>query len=227
MRFRDRDHAAQLLADHLAGVLHPPFVISGIPIGGLLIARMLARQFKVPLTAAHVRRLIVPASPLRAIGALDERGSAVLDPAAVRALRLTLADIEHARLRAWRELHRQTMLFRDVMSLRDMAPHRHVVLTDDGMLTGFTMLAAVRAARRMAAARITVAVPCSSISASQRLEGEADEIVCLTSPAEFASIADCYDTLDLDAKVNAPAPAAAASSKPAHGSATHTPLTPR
>ncbi|MCC6650996.1 MAG: hypothetical protein IT348_07605 [Candidatus Eisenbacteria bacterium] len=225
MRFRDRAHAAQLLADQLAGALQPPFVISGIPTGGLIIARTLARRFKAPLTAAHVRRLNVPSSPDRAFGALDERGSAVLDPAAVRALHLTLADLEHARTRAWRELHRVSALLRDVMSLRDMAPHRHIVLTDEGMTTGFTMLAAVRAARRMAAASVTVAVPCASTDAIQRLEREADAIVCLTSSTELRSVSDFYEHLDNDARTHAPPTGGAASNEAAHDDAAHPILT--
>jgi putative phosphoribosyl transferase len=227
MRFRDREHAAQLLADQLAGAIHLPFVISGIPIGGLIVARMLARRFQVPLTVAHVRRLSVPSFPGAAFGALDERGSAVLDPAAVRALHLSLADLEHARTRAWRELHRVSALLRDVMSLRDMAPHRHIVLTDDGMQTGFTMLAAVRAARRMGATSITVAVPCASEESIQRLEREADLMVCLTDPAEFVSIGDFYERFDNAEQPHAHSPARAASDKPAHDGAAHTALTSR
>lgn len=227
MRFRDRTHAAQLLADQLAGAVHAPLVISGISTSGLVIARVLARMLQAPLTVAYVRRLSVPAFPKAAFGALDERGSAVLDPAAIRALHLTLADLELARTRAWRELHRQAASLRDVMSLRDMAPHRHIVLTDDGMLTGFTMLAATRAARRMGAASITVAVPCAAAQAIERLEREADSIVCLDSPAKFTSVRDFYEQFDDVEKWSAHSPGRAASDEPAHDGAAYATLTTR
>ncbi|MFN8588396.1 MAG: phosphoribosyltransferase family protein [Candidatus Eisenbacteria bacterium] len=195
MRFRDRMHAARLLAARLSSEYSPPFVVSGIPMGGLEIARLIAHEQQVPLTVAHVRRLHVPAAPLASFGALDERGSAVLDPAAVRALRLTLADLEQARTRAWRELHRVAASLRTVMSLRDMAPRRHVVLTDEGMATGFSMLAAIRTAKRMGAARVSVAVPCASEAALERIAREADDFVCLGGSEPFVSIAACYDWL--------------------------------
>ncbi len=226
MRFRDRTHAAQLLADHLRGAYSPPFIVSGVPMGGLEIARHLARELKAPLTVAHVRRLHAPAVPLASFGALDERGSAVLDPVAVRALRLTLADLEHARTRAWRELHRVAASLRTVMSLRDMAPHRHVVLTDEGMATGFTMLAAIRAAKRMAAARVSVVVPCASQPALERIAREADDIVCLGGSQPFVSIAACYESL-AEGTAFAHAPDAAVPSGAARDGTLLTSLTPR
>ncbi|MBI5168415.1 MAG: phosphoribosyltransferase [Candidatus Eisenbacteria bacterium] len=227
MRFRDRTHAAQLLAARLKGEYAPPFVICGIPGGGLAIARVLAHELQVPLTVAHVRRLFVPSAPLSSFGALDERGSAVLDPAAVRALKLTLADLEHARTRAWRELHRRSALLRDVMSLRDLATHRHVVLTDEGAATGFTLLAAIRAARRLNAARVSVAVPCASEPALERVVREADDVVCLGGSDGFTSIAGCYKRFEEEAPEHAHRLSGAVPHGTAHGGATRPSLTPR
>lgn len=196
MRFRDRSHAAQQLAARLSREYVPPWFASGIPIGGLDIARHVARACDAPLSVAHVRRLHTPTAPFHSFGALDERGSAVLDPAVVHALRLTLADLELARTRAWRDLRHAAASLRSVVSLRDIAPRRHVVLVDDGMATGYTMLAAIRAAKRMAAARVSVAVPCASRAALERIAREADDVVCLGRPESFVSIAACYENFE-------------------------------
>lgn len=196
MRFRDRSHAAQQLAARLSREYAPPWYVSGIPTGGLEIARHVARACAVPLSAALVRRLHTPTTPFHSFGALDERGSAVLDPAVVHALRLTLADLELARTRACRDLRHAAASLRTLASLRDIAPRRHVVLVDDGMATGYTMLAAIRAAKRMAAARVSVAVPCASETALERIVREADDVVCLGGSDSFVSIAACYENFE-------------------------------
>lgn len=220
MRFRDHVHAGQLLADRLTLDLHPPLVVGGIPTRGMVLARIVAARFGMPLAVAHVHRLTVAPNSDVAFGALDERGNAVLLPDFVRSLHLTLADLEHARTRAMRELHRRAACFHDMLSVRDMAPKHHVLLVDEGVTSGYTMLAAIRAAQRMAAARVTVAVPCGAPAALHMLEDEADEVICLDRTPGFVSIREHYDRFDpaipTPGRRGLPVPSGVTDREPAH-----------
>ncbi|HSE94123.1 MAG TPA: alpha/beta fold hydrolase, partial [Methylomirabilota bacterium] len=125
------------------------------------------------------------------VGALDEDGYFLTDPEVVATLGVTPQDVERARGRVAREIERRMRLY-GTPPLARFLPDREVVFVDDGLATGLTMRAAVAYARRHGARRITIAVPCASAAAAERLRQEADRVVSLAVDEAFTAVGAYY-----------------------------------
>jgi putative phosphoribosyl transferase len=144
-----------------------------------------------------VRKLGVPWQPELGFGAIAETGGAqpcmrVIDQGLVRDCQLTQATIEEIAAREQREIDRRGRMYRGARSLIDLHG-REVIVVDDGLATGSTMLAAVRALRQQKVLRIIVAVPVSPRETCDLLRREADEVLCLSSPELFTSVGSWYE----------------------------------
>ena len=200
MRFANREHAGQVLARQLAGWKgRDDLVVLGLPRGGVVVAAEVARALDAPLDVLVVRKLGVPGHEEVAMGAIASGGVQVLDPRVV-----VLADVDRAAIarvvaREQTELARRERAFRGDRLPADLT-ERVVVLVDDGLATGSTMLAAVRALLSRGPARIVVAAPVGSAEACALVAAEADEVVCTSRPDPFYSVgtwyADFRDTPD-------------------------------
>lgn len=189
--FEDRVEAGASLASLLQRrTLTEPCVVLALPRGGLPVAAPVARRLGAHLDVMTVRKIGWPADPERAIGAVapgtvyrDESlgPHAGVDDATFQ----QLADLAEAQRR--RREHRFRMQ-RAAAELRDAT----VILVDDGIATGATMIAAVRAARQAGARKIVAAAPVASFEAVTRLRQEADEVVVLQVPSTFHSVAEWY-----------------------------------
>jgi putative phosphoribosyl transferase len=192
MIFRDRLHAAHLLAEKLAGLhLSPDMLVLGLPRGGVPMARAIADTLGAPVDVLLVRKLGVPAQPELAFGAIAENGARVLDRAIMDESGVTTRQAERIAAREQEEIARRARLFRG----RRPAPvltGREVIVVDDGLATGSTMTAAVRALRAQGVPRIVVAVPVGSAEACERLRGMADEVLCLSIPKHFEAVGNWY-----------------------------------
>jgi len=144
-----------------------------------------------------VRKLGVPWQPELAFGAIAETPGTdppvrVIDQSLVQECELTPDVIEEIAAREQREIDRRSRLYRGTRSLVDIHG-REVIIVDDGLATGSTMLAAVRALRQQGAKRILVAVPVGPPGTCDALRREADEVVCLSSPEPFYSVGTWYE----------------------------------
>jgi predicted phosphoribosyltransferase len=195
MMFRDREEAGRLLAQALAEYQgRANLVVLGLPRGGVPIAQIVADSLAAPMDVLLVRKLGVPWQPELAFGAIAETpGEPVrmLDASLVAECALNPATIEEIMAHEQRELERRGRLYRGSRSFTKLGG-REVILVDDGLATGFTMLAAVRALRQQNAGRVVVAVPIGSRSACRTLRKEADELVCISSPEHFESVGSWY-----------------------------------
>jgi putative phosphoribosyl transferase len=191
-RFDDRRTAGEELAGALrAQPLPAGTVVLGIPRGGLVVAAPLARALAVPLIPVLVQKLGVPWQPEAAYGALDADGHAVTDTAFVAEAFVGTQQAEAVSGAVRRELERRRQAY-PAPPLCDWVPGRCAVLVDDGLATGYTMLAAVRYVRRRAPARLIVAAPCASASAVALLAPEADAVVTLLTSVDFDSVGEHY-----------------------------------
>lgn len=192
MVFQDRLQAARLLAEKLVG-REPRFngLVLGLPRGGVPMARVIADALGVPVDVLVVRKLGVPFQPELAFGALAEGGVRVLDPTIMEECQITPREVEQAVMREQHEITRRSRLFRDSRQPPDVKG-RDVIVVDDGLATGSTMLAAVGALRAQHARRIIIAVPVGSAEACARLGGAADELVCLSMPEPFEAVGNWY-----------------------------------
>lgn len=201
--FPDRATAGRELARALAERhLQGPLLVLGLPRGGVPVAYEVARALKAPLDVMVVRKVGMPGQPELAIGAIASGDITVrAESEALYALDLPFEQLAQ-RERA--ELERRERAYRANAPPID-AKGKNVILVDDGLATGATMLAAARAARKLGAAAVIVAAPVASHEAVALTGAEADDVVVLITPALLFSISQWYDRFEQvsDAEVRA------------------------
>jgi putative phosphoribosyl transferase len=190
--FQDRLHAGRALAAELKPLAEEEAVVLAIPRGGVPVAFEVASALHAPMDVITVRKLGAPQNPEFAVGAVAEDGSAVLDAEVARRLGLTRDQIEDVVQREVRELDRRIELYRDGWEPMDVHG-RTVIIVDDGLATGLSDLAAVRALRKRGAARVIVAAPVASHHAVALLREEADDVVSVLVPQDFLGVGAWYE----------------------------------
>jgi putative phosphoribosyl transferase len=191
--YRDRSEAGVVLADRLRALAKKPgLLVLALPRGGVPVAFEVATRLHAPLDVFVVRKLGVRGHEELAMGAITTDGIRVLDDDLIRTLGIDEDAIEAVTAREERELARREHLFRG-----DRAPPqiegRTIVLVDDGLATGASMRAAVRALREEAPARVIVAVPVAAPSTCEQMAAEADEVVCAATPEPFRAVGLWYE----------------------------------
>jgi putative phosphoribosyl transferase len=190
--FDDRSEAGRALADALGELRGAPdTVVLGLPRGGVPVAYEIASALGLPLDVLLVRKLGLPGQPELAMGAIASGGAVVVNDEVVRYLPQGSDALESVRKLEQSELERRERIFRGDLPPLDMHG-RTGILVDDGLATGATMEAAVRALRKLGAKRVIVAVPVASAEARDRIAELADEVVCLSAPAWFSAVGQWY-----------------------------------
>jgi erythromycin esterase-like protein/predicted phosphoribosyltransferase len=192
-RFRDRAEAGRLLAERLreyAG--RDDVIVLALPRGGVPVAFEIAQALAAPLDVFVVRKLGVPGHEELALGAIASGGVRVVNRRLIETLAIPADWVEAIEAKESRELARRERDYRGERPPPDLAG-RTVILVDDGLATGSTMLAAVRAVKQERPARVVVAVPVAPQEVCESLRREADEVACLFTPAAFQSVGAWYD----------------------------------
>lgn len=189
--FQDRWHAAQMLAERLMRYRNQFPLILAIPRGAVPMGAALAHALGGELDVVLVHKLCAPLQPELAIGAIDETGHASLAPHAA-SVGATPAYITAEKQRQWQVLRERRLRYSPLRAPIAMTD-RIVVVVDDGMATGATMLAALTAVRRHRPARLICAVPVASHEALDRVRPLADEVVCLSVPQLFQAVGQFYE----------------------------------
>ena len=192
-RFHDRREAGQLLARRLADYKdRDDVVVLALPRGGVPVGYEIARELKAPLDVFVVRKLGVPWQPELAMGAIAGTGTEVLNGDVVTAYNIPPHVIRAVAEREGRELQRRLREYRGDRPPPDLHDRR-VILVDDGLATGSTMRAAVKAIRQARPRAIVVAVPVAASETCRELQDEADQILCLRTPPGFAAVGRWYE----------------------------------
>lgn len=191
--FRDREDAGQRLAKELARFKDQHPAVLALPRGGVPVGFEVAIALNAPLDVILVRKLGSPISPELAIGAIAEGEGVepVIDEQMLAELDVDKAYVDAEIARQTREIaHRQQLYAgaRPMLDIRDMT----VIVIDDGIATGATMKAAVRAARKRQPRKLIVAIPVAPKEAVESIGSEADEMVCLSSPTYFGAVGLFY-----------------------------------
>jgi erythromycin esterase-like protein/predicted phosphoribosyltransferase len=194
--FRDRREAGRVLARLLEAYRNNPnVVVLGLPRGGIPVAWEVARALQAPLDAFVVRKLGAPGREEFAVGALALDGNIVVNDDVLRALRITPEQLEEVAEREGRELERREADYRGGRPPAEVTG-KTVILVDDGLATGASMLAAVQALRERQAAEIVIAVPTAPQSTWREFAGLADDVVCATMPHPFLAVGESYWDFD-------------------------------
>ena len=191
--FRDRqDAGVQLAAKLLRYADDPTVLVLGLPRGGVPVAYEVARALHAPLDVFVVRKLGVPGHRELAMGAIGSGDVRVLNPDVIESLKISGPMIDAVAEYEQKELERQQRAYRGDVPFPDLTG-RTAIIVDDGLATGSTMRAAVRALRQSGPARIVVAVPVGAAETCSRLRDEADEVVCATVPEDFQAVSLWYE----------------------------------
>ena len=171
-----------------------PLVLA-IPRGGVEVGAVIARGLAVDLDVVLARKLRAPSQPELALGAVSEDGVVQLNHFAAALTDVGEAWIEGERKRQMGEIARRRTLYRGVRAQAPVAG-RTVILVDDGLATGATMIAALRTVRAAQPARLVVALPVAAPERLAAVEAACDRLVCLARPAEFVAVGQFYRSFE-------------------------------
>jgi predicted phosphoribosyltransferase len=191
--FHDRRQAGRRLAPllrHFAG--RGDVVVLALPRGGVPIAYEVALAIGAPLDVFTVRKLGVPGHEEFAMGAIGSGGACVRNTDVIEALHISPDDVMRVVERERRELERREHLYRDHRPYPKL-DGKVVIVVDDGLATGSSMLVAVNALRQEHPAKIVIAVPVAPPDTCTMLRGYADEVICCETPEPFGGVGAWYD----------------------------------
>lgn len=189
MRFTNRDQAACLLADELRRYKSQHPLVLGVPRGGVPMAKIVADALGCGFDLVLVHKLRTPGQPDLAMGAVDEAGQ-VFRFGAKSAVSSDLYADEVAEQVA--EIRRRRKVY-SAARAPIAASGCTAIIVDDGLVTGASMVAAIRSVRGHRPLRVVAAVPVAPTSALELARAYADEVVCLNAPRLFFALRDCYD----------------------------------
>ncbi len=189
MVFADRRDAGRRLAAALVHLRDRRPVVLAVPRGGVVVGREVADALHAPIDVIVPRKLRAPFNPELAIGAVAEGGAVFVDEETGRGVASTYLEREIEGQRS--EIARRVQAYRAGRSLPPLEGTTAIVV-DDGIATGATMVAALRAVRALSPARLVAAVPVAPPEGVARLAREADEVVCLVAPDLFHAVGQFY-----------------------------------
>ena len=191
--FRDRRHAGRLLAQSLGGYKdRDETIVIGLPRGGVPTAYEVAQSLHAPLDIFVVRKLGAPGHEELAMGAIAMGGVTFINSEVTSSLGISELDLAHSIALEGRELLRRVNAYRGTKPPLNVKG-KYIVLVDDGLATGSTMLAAIKALRVLEPKGIVAAVPVAPPSTCARVRAAADEMVCLNYPESFDAVGMYYD----------------------------------
>jgi predicted phosphoribosyltransferase len=191
--FRDRHDAGRALAGALAGYEgRTDLLVLGLARGGVPVAAEVAAALGAPLDVLVVRKVGVPGYEETAMGAVGPGGVTLLDQGLIAALHVDRRTVAEAVVRAREEMRRRERAYRAGRPLPVMRG-RTVILVDDGLATGATMMAAVQSVRAHEPDRVVVAVPVGDQDALGQLSAVADDVVCVATPDPMRAVGLWYE----------------------------------
>lgn len=190
--FEDRAEAGRMLAGKLTAYsARRDVIVLGLPRGGVPVAAAVAGALKVPLDVFVVAKLGTPGQQELAMGAVAEGGLQILDLSLMRPLGISEQDMQEVAATARKEVDSRISSYRGGRSPLELKGQT-VVLVDDGIATGCSVLAAIAATRRKGAVRVVVAVPVAPAFSCSGIRMEADEFVSVEEPEMFLAVSQWY-----------------------------------
>jgi hypothetical protein len=193
--FLDRHEAGRFLAQAMRAQAGGDLLVLGIPRGGVVVGAAVARELAAELDVVIARKVSAPGNPELAIGAVIEGGETYLNRGLISALG---ADEEYVAEETARQLERIRQRAEAYRAVRKIAPRegRTVVVVDDGVATGATMIATLNGLRAAKPAKLQCAIPVGPQETLEELDELADEVICLAAPEYFQAVGQFYERFD-------------------------------
>lgn len=193
MKFKDRTEAGKKLARRLrAYAERKDAIVLGIPRGGVPVAFEVATELSLPLDVFVLRKLGVPGHEELAFGAIASGGARVLDREITEVLGISEAEIERVTANERNELMRRELAYRGgrpPLNIKGLT----VIVVDDGIATGSSLRAGIRALRQLKPGKIVIGAPVAPLGTFNRLKSEADDVVCVEVSESFFAIGQFYE----------------------------------
>lgn len=192
MLFYDRHEAGRLLAKKLASLTgQANTLVLGLARGGVVVAFEVAKALALPLNVVVPRKVGAPGNEELALGSIMEDGEGVFNSSIIKMLGVSQTYLKQAIEKEKSRAHQRLTYYRQYTPLPAIKDHT-IILVDDGIATGSTMLASIKAMRKAEAQKVIVAIPVSSMDAMPLMEEAADEVVCLDCPENFFGVGQFY-----------------------------------
>ncbi len=189
--FTSRQDAGRQLALKFTEYKDKPVVVLGIPNGGMHLAAEIARSIGAALDVVIVRKLPLPLQPESGFGAVADDGTYILNEALVQRENVTTEQINEQVALVTAQVRQRSMLYRKNRPLL-MVRDKTVLIVDDGLASGYTMLAAIDSVKRRRAKEVVVAVPVASAAAMEKVQQSARVVSLAESAASHFTVADYY-----------------------------------
>ncbi|NHJ14237.1 MAG: phosphoribosyltransferase [Candidatus Thorarchaeota archaeon] len=191
--YQDRDHAGMVLANELRHIrLWSRPLVLAVPNGGVAVAVQIVKELDASLDLIIVRKLQIPQNTEAGFGALTSLGTMILNEVLVARIGLTETEIKLVRKQTLKQIEKRREAYHGLIGTEN-PENRDVILVDDGLASGFTMMAAIQSVKGFSPKSVTVAVPTSSGSAAQRVEPLVDHLVCPRVETGFVfAVANAY-----------------------------------
>jgi putative phosphoribosyl transferase len=192
--YRTRTEAGQVIANLIEKEkLRGNFIVLAIPNGGVEVAAPVAKQLNASLDIIIVRKLQIPSNPEAGFGALTSLGTMILNEQLVRSIGINAESIERVKKLTERQIETRRQAYRGI-SGRAEPTGKDIILVDDGLASGFTMLAAVESVKQFEPDSIRVAIPTAHYESIKRVEPLVDEIICPRVEHGFSfAVANAYE----------------------------------
>lgn len=187
--FKDREHTGQLLAEKLEDYCNEDTILLAIPAGGVPVGYVIAKELHLPLNLIILRKIKIPWNPEAGFGSVAPDGTIFLNEPLVRRLELTQDEIERSAAKTLNEIKRRQQQFGvEFPNVKD----KTVILVDDGLASGFTMIAAINFVKKLSS-MVIVAVPTAPSGTIQRIAPLVDKLICLNVRESWVfAVADAY-----------------------------------
>lgn len=195
-KYQDRKEAGKILADHLKPYAHRnDVIVLALPRGGVPVAHEIAERLHAPLDVFIVRKLGVPGHEELAMGAIAMGGVTVFNDEVLNSVSVSKTAMDRVIKAEHEELNRREKVYRGTKPFPKLTG-KTVILVDDGIATGATIRAAVKALRHLKPARIVIAVPVAEVTTCETLSKIVDQMVCPLRPSYFYAVGAWYEHFD-------------------------------
>lgn len=195
MTFKDRTDAGRQLASKLRKYADTDSLVIAIPRGGVVVGYQISNELHIPLEIIIPRKIGAPMQPEFAIGAVAGRDILMINKEVIQHLDIPQNYIIDEAKRQRQEIVRRDQVY-NAGRERISPEGKTVILVDDGIATGYTMIASARVIKKMNPARLIIAVPVAPPDSIPMLKSEADEVIVINTPSPFHAVGEWYDFFD-------------------------------